>query len=107
MTQSKKSIAASQVTPGMIINVNKKLFLVEGASKTSLPRGGSFMKVTLKNLVTGKESSKNFKLNQTVDEVQLEARRLEFLYLEEKKYLFLDINSLEKVLIEPDIVEEK
>ena len=34
-------------------------------------------------------------------------RRLEFLYLEGKNYLFLDIDNLEQVLVPPDIVGDK
>ena len=50
---------------------------------------------------------KNFKLNQTVKDVSLAERMLEFLYPEGDGYLFLDISSLDHVLIPANVVGEK
>jgi elongation factor P len=67
----------------------------------------SFIKTKLKNLMSDEMIEKNFKLNQPVQEVNLAERKLEFLYLEGKDYLFLDVGSLEQVLVPSDVIGDK
>ncbi len=101
---------SNHLSPGMILQIENKLFKVQAAIKVTLPKGGPpYIKATLTELSTqGKTKSveKSFKLNQTLKEVNLEDRILEFLYLEGKDYLFLDIKSLDEVLISSQIIGE-
>ncbi|MEX1012164.1 MAG: elongation factor P [Waddliaceae bacterium] len=97
-------VASQQLTPGMAISINKKLYRIESVVKVSAPKGAPFMKVELRDLLTNKLEKKNFKPTQIVKEVSLDERDLEFLYIEGKDYLFLDTDSLDKVLIPHQIV---
>lgn len=100
-------VMSSQLTPGMTLSINDKLYRVESCVKVSVAKGTPFMKVKLRDFSTNALQEKNFKLNQTVNDVTLVERRLEFLYIEGKDYLFLDIGSLEQVLVPSHIIEEK
>ena len=57
--------------------------------------------------MTDEMIEKNFKLNQSVQDVALVERFLEYLYLEGKDYLFLDIGNLEQVLVPAEIISDK
>lgn len=94
----------NQISPGMVLNISGKLFRVESSVRVTVPKGTPFIKTKLKDMATGKVSERNFKLNQAISDVALEERSLEFLYLEGKNYLFLDLSNLEQVLIPPDVV---
>ncbi len=101
-------VASNQLTPGMIVSISGKLFRVESVVKVTVAKGGQpFIKTKLRNLDGDKVVEKNFKVGQDVSEVTLEERKLEFLYLEGKSYLFLDIGNLEQVLISPEVIGEK
>ena len=50
---------------------------------------------------------RNFKLNQPIQDVSLAERKLEYLYLEGKDYLFLDIGNLEQVLVPSQVIGDK
>ena len=102
-----KMVASSQLSPGMILTIEKKLFRVESCVKVTAPKGPPFMKAKLRNLATEKVVERNFKMNQEVEEVSLDERRLEYLYLEGKDYCFLDIGNLAQVSVAPDVVGEK
>ena len=65
------------------------------------------MKTKLRNLMSEDVVEKSFKLNQSVQEVTLSERRLEFLYPEGKDYLFLDVDQLEQVLVPASIIGDK
>lgn len=98
---------SNQLNPGMVLNINGKLFRVESSVRVTAPKGAPFIKTKLKDMSSGKVVEKNFKLNQPLKDVALLERRLEFLYLEGKSYLFLDVENLEQVLVPPDIIGKK
>lgn len=98
---------SNQITPGMSINIGKKIYRVESALKVNVAKGTPFIKTKLRDLITDEVIEKNFKLNQEITEVNLEEKKLEYLYPEGKDFLFLDIDSLEQVLIPGNILGDK
>jgi elongation factor P len=98
---------SNQISPGMTLSVDGKIYRVESCIKVTVAKGVPFIKTKLKNLMSDEMIEKNFKLNQPVQEVNLAERKLEFLYLEGKDYLFLDVGSLEQVLVPSDVIGDK
>ncbi len=98
---------ANQITPGMTLNIDGKIYRVESSVKVTVAKGTPFLKTKLRNLITDEIIEKNFKLDQSVQEVSLLERNLEFLYPEGKEYLFLDIGNLEQVLVPAAILSDK
>ncbi|MDF2550456.1 MAG: efp [Chlamydiales bacterium] len=100
-------VSSNQVTPGMTLSISGKLYRVESAVKVTVPKGTPFIKLKLRSLDQQELIEKSFKLNQPVDEVSLVERSLEYLYPEEDGYLFLDIKSLDHVMIPKAVVGNK
>lgn len=100
-------ITSNQITPGMTLSLDGKIYRVESSVKVTVAKGVPFIKTKLKNLMTDELVEKNFKLQQQIEDVNLAERRLEYLYLEGKDYLFLDIGSLEQVLVPPNVIGDK
>lgn len=100
-------VASNHLSPGMTISIKDKLFRVESCVKVSVPQGTPFMKAKLRDLTSNDLIERNFKLNQEIEDVSLNERKLEFLYLEDRDYLFLDIGNLEQVLIPPNVIGVK
>jgi elongation factor P len=98
---------SNQLAPGMTVAVDNKIFRVESAVKVTVPKGVPFIKTKLKNLLSDELVEKNFKLGQDVQLVSLVEKRLEYLYLEGKDYLFLDIDNLEQVLVNREVIGDK
>jgi elongation factor P len=98
---------SNQLTPGMTLSINNKLYRVESSVKVTVPKGTPFIKTKLKDLSTNEIVEKNFKLNQPIKDVSLIERRLEFLYPEGEEFLFLDVVNLEQVLVPAAIVGNK
>ena len=90
---------SNQLSPGMTINIDKKIYRVESCVKVSVTKGTPFIKTKLRNLVTEELVEKNFKLNQKIEEVSLVEHGLEYLYIEGNDYMFLDVGTLEQVLV--------
>lgn len=100
-------VASSQITPGMTISIKNKIYRVESCLPVKVQRGASFVKTKLRDLITDKVIERNFKFDQEIIEVSLEEKNLEFLYPEEKTYLFLDIDNLDIVSIPSNILGDK
>ncbi len=98
---------ANQISPGMTLNIDGKVFRVESSVKVTVAKGTPFIKAKLRNLLTDEMIERNFKLDQTVQEVSLVERQIEFLYPEGKEYLFLDIGNLDQVLVPAHILSER
>lgn len=100
-------VLSNQIAPGMTLLITGKLFRVESSVKVTVPKGQPFIKTRLRSLDNDKVSEKNFKVGQEVKEVSLQERKLEFLYLEEGRYLFLDTGNLEKIFIPSKVIGDK
>jgi len=98
---------SNQITPGMTIELNSDVFRVESVVKVAMKKGTPFIKTKLRNLLTEKVVEKNFKLDQEVKEVFLEEHNLEYLYPEKKDFMFLDIDSLETLVVSLKILGDK
>lgn len=96
-----------QINPGMTISLNNKLYRVESSVKVTVPKGTPFIKTKLRDLASGQVIEKNFKPDQEVKDVSLIERKLEFLYLEGKDYLFLDVGTLEQILVPASVIGKK
>lgn len=100
-------VLSQQITPGMTLSIEGKLYRVESSVKVTVAKGQPFIKTKLRHLTNDKIIEKNFKVGQEVKDVALEERKLEYLYLEGKNYLFLDIGNLEQVLVPPEVIGDK
>jgi elongation factor P len=98
---------SNQLSPGMTLSVDGKVYRVESCVKVTVAKGVPFIKTKLKNLLSDEVIERNFKLNIPIEEVSLSERRLEYLYLEGKDYLFLDVGSLEQVLVPSQVIADK
>jgi elongation factor P len=97
-------VASNQISPGMTISINKKLYRVESSVKVTVPKGTPFIKSKLRELSTNKVVEKNFNLNQEIQDVALDERDLEYLYIEGKDFLFLDFKNLDQILVPATVV---
>lgn len=100
-------VASNNINPGMTLSINGKLYRVESSVKVTVPKGTPFIKTKLRDLISNELIEKNFKLDQAVKDVSFAERRLEYLYMEGKDYLFLDIGNLEQVLVPASIIGGK
>jgi elongation factor P len=98
---------ANQISPGMTINLDSKIYRVESSVKVTVAKGTPFVKTKLRNLMNDEVIEKNFKLDQAVQEVSLAERTLEFLYPEGKEYLFLDIGTLDHIQVISQILGDR
>ena len=92
-------INASQITSGMILSIDQKLYCVESIHKSDGHDKGESITFKLRDFGTERTLEKSFQPSDQVKDVSLSERTLEFLYPEDEDYLFLDIETLDEVTI--------
>lgn len=97
---------SNHITPGMTISLGGQIYRVESSVKVAVAKGTPFIRTKLRDLTTNDVIEKNFKLDQSIKDISLTEKRLEFLYIEGKDYLFLDIGNLEHVLVPKEIISD-
>ncbi len=105
--KAKAPLTSGQLTPGIMISLDKKIYRVESAVKVTVAKGTPFIKSKLKDMMSEEVVEKNFKEGQVIQEVSLDERNLEYLYIEGKDFLFLDVGNLEQVLVPKNIIGDK
>lgn len=100
-------VQASQLSSGMTISVGGQVFRVESTMKVSVAKGAAFIKAKLRDLGSGALVEKNFKPSQEITETVLQEHRLEFLYPEDETFVFLNISTLDQVVVPADIIGKK
>jgi elongation factor P len=98
---------SNQISPGMTLSLEGGIYRVESCVKVTVAKGNPFIKTKLKNIVTDEVVEKNFKIGQPIKDVSLVEHRMEYLYLEGKDYLFLDLGNLEQVLVPASVIADK
>ena len=78
----------SQVSPGMVISVDDDLYRVDSCVKVTMGKRPAVFKTKLRHLVTDDVLEKNFQPDQTIEEVFLQEKNLEYLYPEKKSIFF-------------------
>jgi elongation factor P len=100
-------ITSNQISAGITISVDDKIYRVESHGKVSPPKGNPFIKTKLRDLMSDEVVEKNFKLGHPIQDVALLDNVLEFLYLDGQDYLFLNTQNLKLTLIPANIVGDK
>lgn len=98
---------AHQLAPGMTIQLEGQILQLEQITKVTLAKGPPFYKAILRDPITQEVVERNLRPDQNVEEVKISKRRLEFLYFEGSESLFLDVDTLEQVLVPQEVVKEK
>jgi elongation factor P len=101
------TITSNQLNAGMVITLNNKLYRVESVTKVAPSKGVTLIKASLRDINTQTISEKSFKLNQSIEELAIEERAIEFLYIQDSEFLFLDIVSLDLISVPSKIIGNK
>jgi elongation factor P len=96
---------AAQITAGMVLSLENELYRVESLQKTpATKQQKATIKTKLRSLANDRLLEHTFLGDDQIEQVSLQERHLEFLYLEKGQYCFLDVESLEQVQIEPAVI---
>jgi len=97
-------VKASELRPGMAINMDGQVWLVAKTEHVKPGKGGAFAATKLKNLKTGQNVERRFRSSEDVDGVTLDKRDLEFLYHDGTRGVFMDGETFEQYELSDELL---
>ncbi len=100
-------VNATDLKNGATFLSNGKPYKVLKYSHIKMGRGGAIVRVTAQNLESGSIEEKTFSSNIKVEGIDVEKRKLNYLYKDDKNAVFIDQKTYEQIEVPRKLVEEK
>lgn len=98
-------INATQIRSGLFLKMNGELFNVLKVQHVTPGKGNAVVQTELRNLRTGIKINQRFRSTETVEEIELVARKMNFLYQDGATFHFMDPESYEQIELPEAMLE--
>ncbi len=89
-------IDTGDLRKGLIIEHEGALQRIVDYQHVKQGRGSAIVRLTMKNLRTGSNTTQTFQAGSKFPVVRLERQRVQYLYPEDERYVFMDLDSFEQ-----------
>jgi elongation factor P len=100
-------LSITDLKTGVTIEYNGEPFIVIAYEHGKVAMSGAFVRTKLRNLITGNVIDVTFKGNVSVSEADIEKRRSNFLYAQDDKLFFMDIENFEQYELSKNSLGER
>jgi len=98
------TISINQITNGIALQINTDIFTVSEYNHVKPGKGAAFVRVKLKNVKTQQVLERTFRTADKLDDINLEERKLQFLYRSGDVLHFMDFSSYEQIEVNADLL---
>ena len=99
-------INVTELRSGIVFEDKGEYFLVLSYEHIKMGRGSGTVKVKVKNLPTGATIEKTFQTGARVQEVNLERKKVQYLYQDNQGYHLMDLVSYDQFAVDKRLVED-
>jgi elongation factor P len=89
----------ADVRKGLTVQVEGQIYNIADFQHVKPGKGGAFVRITLKNIKTGRVIERTLNSGASIDIVRVETRELQFLYRENDTYHFMDQESFDQIAL--------
>ncbi len=98
------AITINELETGMGLVVDGQLFFVTELNHVKPGKGSAFVRVRLKNIRTDAVLERTYRTAETLEEADLERRRMQFTYISGEEYHFMDQSTFEDTVISKQLL---
>ncbi len=95
---------ASDLRKGLRLKIEGDPYIITEFNFVNPGKGQALYRCKLNNMINGSQSERTFRSVDSFDEADLQEKKMQFLYMEEGKYCFMDNNTYEQVFLTADQV---
>ena len=99
-------IDGNEIKVGNILEINNKLWRVLKTQHTQPGKGGAYNQVELKEIKEGTKMNSRFRSSESVERAILDEKKFQYLYEDNKKYIFMDEETYEQTELGSDLISE-
>ena len=100
-------INAGEIRVGMLLEYKNDLWQVLKTQHVKPGKGGAFAQVEMKSVNKNTKLNERFRSSETVEKVEVDERKFNFLYVDGDNCYFMDNNSFEQIEISKSITGEQ
>ncbi len=100
-------IAGNEIRPGAMIEHQGGLWIAVKTQAVKPGKGGAYAQVELKNIETGSKLNERFRSSETVEEIHLDKKDFQFLYVSGDMLTFMDMENYEQIELQADFVGDQ
>jgi len=97
-------INAGNLKKGDFVKYQNKIWQIQKVEFYYSGRGSALMKTKLKSLKDGKQMNQTFKSNDQIEVVEVDIKKMQFLYGQRNKLYFMDLKSFDQYELAETIV---
>jgi elongation factor P len=99
--------AISEFRRGMAIRFNNDVWIISEFQHVTPGNWRAMVRTRLKNAKTGRVVENTFRMTDQIEEVRLEEKEMQYLYMSGEDFCFMDMESYEQVEISEEIVGDQ
>ncbi|MBQ7870373.1 MAG: elongation factor P [Prevotella sp.] len=97
-------IKSQDIKKGTCIRMDGKLYFCIDFLHVKPGKGNTIMRTTLKDVVSGRVLEKRFNIGEALEDVRVERRPYQYLYMEGSDYIFMNQETYDQVPIQKDLI---
>ncbi|MBR2771201.1 MAG: elongation factor P [Bacteroidales bacterium] len=97
-------IKSQDIKKGTCIRMDGKLFVCIDFLHVKPGKGNTIMRTTLKDVVSGRVLEKRFNIGEALEDVRIERRPYQFLYIDGADYIFMNQETYDQIPIAKDLI---
>lgn len=92
-------IGSTDVKPGMVLRLDNGLFSVQDYQHVKPGKGGAFVRLKLKNVITGAVIDRTYRAGEKFDNVRVERTKMQFLYASGDEFNFMNSETYDQIAL--------
>jgi elongation factor P len=97
-------IKSQDIKKGTCIRMDGKLYFCIDFLHVKPGKGNTIMRTTLKDVVSGRVLEKRFNIGESLEDVRVERRAYQYLYMEGDDYIFMNQETFDQIPIAKDLI---
>lgn len=100
------TVDTSRIRPGTRVELGDEPYVVTQYQHVKPGKGGAFVRLKLKSLLTGAVIDRTLKSGESLPVAEVSQRRMQYLYPEGERLVFMDQESYDQIGIARDAIEQ-
>ena len=98
--------STSDFRNGYTLSYNDQIYKIIEFMHVKPGKGPAFVRTKLKSVQSGKIIDKTFRAGERIDEVRLDAKKMQYLYSDDSGYHFMDTSTFDQIPISSSLIDD-
>ncbi len=100
-------LSAFEVKVGNLLSIDGSLWKILRKTHVKPGKGGAFVQLEMKDISAGTKRNERFRSDDKVEKAHVEFRKMQYLYQEGDRYVFMDMESYEQIELSADELSDQ